>query len=210
MKYGILGTGMVGEALAKHLASKGHEVMIGSRTGKMIDVANAKFGTFDETAKFGEVLFNCTMGLISVDALKVIGRDRLKNKILIDVANPLDFSKGMPPTLSVSNTDSLGEQLQREFPEAKVVKAFNTVNCAVMVNPNSVPGDHHLFICGNDDNAKKSVLNILVEDFGWKAKNIFDLGDITNSRATESLLPLWIRLWGKLGTASFNFKIVSS
>ncbi|MGZ3242120.1 MAG: NADPH-dependent F420 reductase, partial [Burkholderiaceae bacterium] len=166
------------------------------------------YGTFADAAKFGEIIINVTAGGVSLQALKAAGADNLKGKVLIDIANPLDFSQGMPPTLSVVNTDSLAEQIQRAFPEAKVVKTLNTLNCQLMVNPNAVAnGDHNIFISGNDAQAKAQVLEILAQ-FGWKKQNVIDLGDITTARGTEQLLPIWIRLWGTLGSPDFNFKIV--
>jgi hypothetical protein len=134
------------------------------------------------------------------------GPANLKDKILIDIANPLDFSKGMPPTLAICNTDSLGEQIQRAFPEVKVVKTLNTMNCDIMVNPSRVPGEHDVFICGNDAEAKTIATQILKDWFGWKS--VIDLGDITSARGTEMLMPIWIRLWGVFGHANFNFRIV--
>lgn len=141
----------------------------------------------------------------SLAALNQAGPPALKNKILIDRANPLDFSQGTPPTLSVANTDSLGEQIQRAFPEARVVKTLNMVNCEVMVNPGLVPGDHDILMCGNDAAAKKMALTILTEWFGWKS--VIDTGDISNCRGMEMYLPLWIRLMGALQIPMFNFKI---
>jgi len=205
---------MVGNAIGTKLIQLGNKVKMGSRTADNVKAAewvklndgNASQGTFEEAASFGEILFNCTSGVASVDVLKLAGNKNIDGKILIDVANPLDFSKGMPPSLTICNTDSLGETIQREFPRVKVVKTLNTVNCNVMVNPSLVLGDHDIFICGNDDIAKEQVKDMLTNWFGWKS--IIDLGDITNARATEMLLPIWIRLWGKLGTANFNYKIV--
>lgn len=215
MKIGVFGTGMVGEAIGSKLVELGHEVMMGSRSR---DNKNAKAwadkvgksgkaGTFADAAHFGELLVNCTKGSHSLEAFRLVDRKDVSGKIIVDVANPLDASHGMPPVLSISNTDSLGESIQREFPDAKVVKTLNTVNCQVMINPTRIPGEHEIFICGDDENAKKTVRGLLA-DFGWKAP--IDLGDITNARATEQLMPIWIRLWGKLGTADFNFKIVKS
>ena len=142
----------------------------------------------------------------SLDALKSAGESNLNGKILIDIANPLDFSKGMPPTLSVCNTDSLGEQIQNAFPKTMVVKTLNTTNCQIMVNPSIIQGDHDMFICGNENSAKETVKDILKNWFGWKS--IIDLGDITNARATEMLLPIWIRLYGLYQSPNFNFRIV--
>ena len=215
MNIGILGTGIVGRTLGFKLVRSGHQVVMGSRTpGSPSAVgwareagAGAAYGTFGGAARFGELLFNCTAGTGSLEALRLAGPASLEGKILVDVANPLDFSKGMPPTLSVCNTDSLGEQIQREHPAARVVKALNTVNCHVMVDPSLVEGDHVLFICGNDVAAKARVVRLLDSAFGWKPANIVDLGDISGARATEMLLPLWVRMMGAIGTPHFNFSI---
>jgi hypothetical protein len=170
---------------------------------------NAFQGTFEDAAVFGDIIFNCTKGEHTLEAITAAGEQNLTGKILVDVANPLDFSKGVPPTLSLVNDTSLGETIQTAFPQTKVVKALNTMNCTIMVDANRLAnGDHNLFICGNDEDAKQQVKQLLHENFNWKIENIIDLGDITNSRGTEQLLPIWIRLWGALGTAEFNFKIV--
>ncbi len=166
----------------------------------------ASQGTFADAAQFGETLFNCTSGIASVDALKLAGAANLKGKVLLDIANPLDFSKGMPPILSLCNTDSLGEQIQRTFPDVKVVKTLNTMSCNIMVNPSQLPGEHDVFVSGNDRVAKAKVTEILKGWFGWKS--VIDLGDITAARGTEQILALWVRLMGTLGTANFNVKIV--
>ena len=215
MKIGILGSGMVGKTLGTKLVSVGHQVMMGSRTAKseagqewLNSVAGkAQQGTFADAAAFGQIVFNCTNGANSLQALRQAGAANLGGKILIEVSNPLDFSKGMPPSLTVCNTDSLGEQVQREFPQSRVVKVLNTVNCAVMVQPSLAPGDHQLFICGNDASAKSEVIARLGEWFGWKKENVIDLGDITGARATEMYLPLWLRLMGVLGTPHFNVRL---
>jgi predicted dinucleotide-binding enzyme len=214
MKIGVLGTGMVGEAIGAKLIQLGHEVKMGSRTANNEKAAawvkqsgaKAAQGTFADAAVFGEVLFNCTSGGASLEALGQAGAENLKGKVLIDVANPLDFSRGMPPSLLVCNTDSLGEQIQRAFPEVKVVKSLNTMNCNLMVNPGLLKEDHLVFVSGNDAAAKATVTMILKEWFGWKS--VIDLGDITTARGTEMLLPIWIRLMGALQTPMFNFKIV--
>ena len=212
MNIGILGTGIVGQTIGNRLVEIGHKVMMGSRTadnrtGKAWAKAAgrlASFGVYGDAAKFGEIIFNCTSGTGSLSALEFAKAVDLNNKILIDVANPLDFSRGTPPTLTVSNTDSLGEQIQRHHPLLKVVKALNTMNVDVMVHPERVRGSHDAFICGNDSIAKATVTKLLTE-FGWES--IIDLGDITNSRGMEMALPLWISLQRKLGTNIFNFKI---
>lgn len=206
---------MVGQTLATKLAALGHDVMMGSRTAGN-EKARAwaertgprgRAGTFRDAATFGDILISCTEGLTSVEALRNAPAKDLEGKVLIDVSNPLDFSRGMPPTLLVSNTDSLGETLQREFPQLRVVKALNTCNCRVMVEPGLVPGEHDIFVCGNDAAAKEQVKALLGE-FGWKS--IIDLGDITAARATEQLLPVWLRLLGLFGSPEFNFRIVRS
>lgn len=215
MKIAILGTGMVGNALATKLVQMGHEIMVGSRTArsegglKWMESVGGKgrIGTFADTAAFGEVVIDCTNGANSLDALRQAGAANLAGKVLIQVGNPLDFSQGMPPTLTVCNTDSLGEQTQREFSGARVVKALNTVNCDVMINPACLTGEHELFICGDDGGAKAQVIAWLGHWFGWKRESIIDLGDITNARGTEMFLALWVRLWGRLGTPHFNIHI---
>ena len=215
MKIGVLGTGMVGTTIGSKFVQLGHSVKLGSRSvanekgAAWVQKAGSKasLGTFAEAAAFGEIVFNCTHGVASIEALKLAGAQNLKNKILVDIANALDFSKGMPPSLAVCNTDSLGEQIQRAFPEVKVVKTLNTMNCNLMVNPKLVAGgEHHIFVSGNDAGAKSKVTEILRDWFGWKS--VIDLGDITTARATEMLLPLWITLMGKFQSPNFNFKIV--
>jgi 8-hydroxy-5-deazaflavin:NADPH oxidoreductase len=215
MKIGVLGTGMVGKAHGKKLVQLGHEVMMGSRTPNNENAAKwvksngakASHGTFADAAAFGEILFHCIKGTASLEALNQAGAKNLKGKILIDIANPLDFSKGMPPTLSVCNTDSLGEQIQRAFPDTKVVKTLNTINADLQVNPTKVGGGgHDVFVSGNDKDAKAKVAKILKEWYGWKS--VIDLGDITSARGAEMLLPIWVTLMGVLGTPYFNFKIV--
>ena len=213
MKIAVLGSGMVGTTLASKLVYLGHPVMLGSRSRDAGQEwlrsagGTGQIGTFADAAAFGDMVFDCTNGANSIAALRLAGAKNLDNKILIQVGNPLDASKGMPPTLTVCNTDSLGEQTQREFPEARVVKALNTVNCEVMIAPSRVAADHDLFICGNDQAAKREVTARLCEWFGWKPGNIIDLGDISNSRGTEMFLALWTRLWRALGTPHFNIHV---
>lgn len=216
-KFAVLGTGMVGKTIGSKLIELGHEVMMGSRThnnDKAAEwVANhshgkALQGTFEDAANFGETIFNCTKGMLTLDILDLAKAENLNGKILIDITNPLDFSNGFPPTLTVCNDNSLGEQIQAKFPEVKVVKALNTMNCNIMVNPGLVNGgDHDTFICGNDETARKWVSNLLTQ-FGWEAKHVIDLGDISNARGTEQLLPLWVRLMGAVGSPMFQFKVV--
>ncbi|MCW5518154.1 NADPH-dependent F420 reductase [Muriicola sp. Z0-33] len=225
MKVTILGTGIVGRTVAAGLGNLGHEVTIGTRNVESTlaseqqdaygnppfkvwyaDHQNIKLKAFKEAAAQADLLFNCTSGQASVAVLESIGDEILNGKVLVDVANPLDFSQGMPPSLSPVNTDSLGEQIQARFANLKVVKSLNTMNTFLMVNPSMVQGDHNVFVCGNDEDAKNSVKEVL-KSLGWRENLIIDLGDITNSRGTEMLLPIWLRLWGALGTAEFNFHI---
>jgi len=213
MNVGVLGTGMVGRVISTKLVQLGHSVKMGSRTADNASAAewvkasgaNATQGTFEDAAKFGEIVFNCTAGMASIEALKSAGEQNLGGKILVDLSNPLDFSHGMPPSFSVCNTDSLGEQIQRTFPNAKVVKTLNTMNALLMVNPSIVQGDHDIFMCGNDSDAKAKVSELL-KAFGWKS--ILDLGDIKTARGTEMLVMMWALLYGKFQSPNFNFKIV--
>jgi predicted dinucleotide-binding enzyme len=167
--------------------------------------AKASQGTFADAAAFGELLFNCTSGAGALAALAAAGKQNLAGKILVDVTNPLDFSKGMPPSLLVCNTDSLGEQIQRAYPDTKVVKTLNTTNCQIMVDASLLKGEHDMFMSGNDAAAKGKVAEILQGWFGWK--NVIDLGDLTAARGQEMFVILWVRLYGTLGTPNFNIHV---
>ncbi|NOU48684.1 MAG: NAD(P)-binding domain-containing protein, partial [Bacteroidales bacterium] len=211
------GTGMVGETIGTKLIELGHQVMMGSRTANnekaqaflAKHAGKTSIGTFADAATFGEIIFNCTSGGGSLEALALAGEKNLNGKILVDLANPLDFSNGMPPSLSFVNTNSLGEEIQRAFPQVKVVKTLNTLWCGLMVNPQMIHGgDHTIFVCGNDAAAKETVKGILLS-FGWIEKNILDLGDITKARGTEMYLPLWLSIYGSTNNGAFNIKIVS-
>jgi hypothetical protein len=206
---------MVGKAIATKLIDVGHDVCMGSRTADNEEATNwaseaggtATHGTFADAAVFGEVLFNCTGGMVSVAALEAAGEDNIGDKVVIDVSNPLDFSHGMPPSLAVANTDSVGEQLQRRFPRARVVKSLNTMNCAVMVDPGSVPGYHNVFVSGDDADAKATVTGILGQ-FGWPREAVVDLGDIKSARGAEAFVLFWVFLRGALGGNQFNLGVV--
>lgn len=222
MKIAMIGGGGVGQTLAAGLMAKGHEVVIGIRNPSAEELAKARpqgATLVDWMAKTGgrvtdyataaqgaEVVFNVTPGQHSLEALRAAGAANLSGKVLVDVANPLDFSKGMPPFLDPAFTGptSLGEQIQAAFPEAKVVKAFNTVAAAVMVTPGLVPGEHDLFLSGNDDGAKDLVKGI-AKGFGWTG--FADLGDIVGARAQEAVLPVWVRLWMVGGTPMVNLRV---
>ncbi|MBK8855009.1 MAG: NAD(P)-binding domain-containing protein [Saprospiraceae bacterium] len=217
MKVAVFGTGMVGDTIGSKLIELGHTVMMGSRTRGNEKAKNfvakngekAKNGTFSEAAEFGDIIFNCTAGVASLEALRSGEEKNLAGKIIVDISNPLDFSKGMPPSLAVVNTNSLGEEIQKTFPQSKVVKTLNTMWCGIMVNPAMINGgDHNVFVCGNDTSAKEEVTNILTS-FGWKDKNILDLGDITKARGTEMYLPLWLSIYGATSNGAFNIKLVS-
>jgi predicted dinucleotide-binding enzyme len=205
MKIGVLGTGVVGSTIASKLIALGHEVMMGSRTAdnekalawaKMAG-ASGRVGTFAEAAAFGELVFNCTHGASSLSALRAAGAPNLDGKIVVDVANVL--------TPEGPGSESLGEQIQKAFPHAKVVKTLNTINSDLMVAPRNLPGSHTVFLSGNDSGAKKRVRDLL-ETFGWS--DTIDLGDISTARATEGYVPLWISLWKRLETLTFNISVV--
>ncbi|GJF31869.1 hypothetical protein KNE206_45690 [Kitasatospora sp. NE20-6] len=225
MRYAVIGTGTVGRTLAAKLASLGHDVLLGTRdvqetlerTGPdgygnppfhvwSAEHPDVRLATFADAAAGADTVVNASLGSASLAALTAAGQANLDGKLLIDVANPLDFSRGMPPTLDPVNTDSLGEQIQRAFPTARVVKTLNTMNCAVMVDPGRLPGPHDVFVCGDDDAAKKETVDLLLS-FGWPRASVLDLGDITSARGLEQVLPLWVRIWGALGDWDFNFHV---
>jgi predicted dinucleotide-binding enzyme len=215
MKIGVLGTGVTGQTIASKLVELGHDVMMGSRdeaNPKSVSWAkeeghHALYGTFMNAAAFGEIIFNCTLGTASLDALRMAGTASLKGKILIDTSNPINRATD-PWTLTVCNTDSLGEQIQRIFPYTKVVKTLNTVNANVMVEPAKLIERTQVFVSGNDIEAKAIVVMILRDWFGWK--EILDLGDITTSRGVEMYMLLWQSLRKAVPEPRFNFKVVSS
>jgi 8-hydroxy-5-deazaflavin:NADPH oxidoreductase len=226
MKIAILGTGMVGQTLAVALAAKGHEVMIGTRdVAKSLastepngygmpafgvwhkEHAGIAVATFADAAQWGDLLINASNGGMSLAVLNLAKLNTVGNKVLIDLANDLDVSKGMPPISRSSDVagQGLAEQIQAKFPNLRVIKTLNTMTASVMVNPGLVTGgDSTVFMSGNDADAKKTVQGIL-QSFGWK--DIMDLGDITSSRAVEMLMPVWLRAWGVMGQTPFNFKI---
>jgi 8-hydroxy-5-deazaflavin:NADPH oxidoreductase len=213
MRIAVLGTGMVGRAVSSRLAELGHEVTVGTRdpeaTRSRPDhqaAPGVDLATFAEAAREAELVVNATNGSVSLEVLDLAGADNLAGKVLVDIANPLDFSQGFPPTLSVKDSDSLGEQIQRAFPATRVVKTLNTMNADVMVHPQALAqGDHTVFVSGDDDAAKETVRALLTS---MGHTDVIDLGDITTARGAEMLLPVWLRLMGALGTPAFNFKVV--
>lgn len=213
MNIAVLGTGMVGNTIGKKLIELGYTVMMGSRTAdnekaaKFVSDNGSKAlqGTFADAANFGELIFLCTKGEATLDIVQLAKPENFKGKVVIDISNPLDFSKGMPASLFISNTDSLGEHVQKAMPEAHIVKTLNIVNCEVMVNPSKSNGDPTMFMSGNSAEAKEKVKGIL-EQFGWN--DIIDLGDITTARGTEMMLPIWLRTYMATGNGYIAFKIV--
>jgi predicted dinucleotide-binding enzyme len=224
LKIAVLGTGMVGRTLAVRLTELGHSVTVGTRDpqstlgrterdpmGGEPYAAWARqnpavaLAAFADAARGAELIVNATNGASSLDVLAQAGAENLAGKVLVDIANPLEFGQGMPPTLFVKDTDSLGEQIQRAYPEARVVKTLNTLNADLMTHPEKLPEPSTVFVSGNDADAKEAVTALLAE-FGHR--DVIDLGDMTTARGTEMLLPVWLRLWGALGTPEFNFKIV--
>lgn len=230
MNIAVLGTGSVGQTLSAKLLVLGHKVMIGTRSVSEAQTRTTKDGygnpgigewiksnpgvklaTFADAIAFGQLIINATQGGKSIEALKAGKKGDLDGKIIVDLANPLDFSKGMPPILlpELCNTTSLGEEIQKAFPKSYVVKTLNTMWCGLMVNPAMIGGgDHHNFLCGNNPEAKIEVKKLL-NQFGWKEENLIDLGDITSSRGTELVLPIWLRVMSVKHNGAFNFKIVS-
>jgi 8-hydroxy-5-deazaflavin:NADPH oxidoreductase len=223
MRIGMVGGGGVGQTLGAGLIGLGHEVVIGIRSPSAEELAKpraqaeplsawvartgGRVASLAEAGAAGEVVFNVTQGQHSLAALAATGAANLAGKVLVDVANPLDFSAGMPPFLdpTFTGTTSLAEEIQTAFPEARVVKAFNTIAAAVMVSPGLIPGDHDLFLSGNDP-AAKDVVAGMARSLGWKS--LVDLGDIKGARAQEAVLPVWVRLWMTGGTPLVNLKVV--
>ena len=212
MRIAVIGTGTVGQTLAQGFQRVGHEVVVGTRNP---DVTRAReewlgldvpLASLSVVAAGADLVVNATNGQASVSALGEVGSDHLAGKVVLDVANPLDFSQGFPPTLSVKDTDSLAEQVQRAFPEARVVKSLNTVTASVMVDPSTVgDGDTTVFVAGDEADAREQVSGLLRE-LGWR--DIVELDGLQNARGLEMWLPLWVRLMGALGTGEFNIKLV--
>jgi hypothetical protein len=224
MDIGILGTGSVARTVAAALAGLSHQVTLGTRdvaatlarteadaagtpplAGWRAQHPDIGVLTFADAAAHAELVVNATAGSSSLAALRTAGAATLAGKVLLDIANPLDFSAGMPPTLFVKDTDSLAEQIQREFPQTRVVKALNTMSAAVMVDPKSLGAPSAVFVSGDDAAAREAVTGLL-HALGWA--DVIDLGNLATARGTEMILPLWLRLWQSLGTAQFNFAVV--
>ena len=215
MRIAVMGTGAVGQALGSRLVKLGHEVTMGSRSAANEKALawvsqfdrGASEGSFADAAATSELVINATAGMASLDALKAAGQENLAGKTILDVSNPLDFSGGMPPRLGVGDGDSVAEQLQREFPDARVVKVFNTMNCDVMADPSVLSGDHDVFLAGDHEDAKQDAIELL-QSFGWPPGSIHDLGPLTSSRGLEAYVLFWITLMQAQGTTQFNIKVV--
>ena len=224
MNIAVLGTGMVGQTIAARLHQLGHSVVIGTRDPEATlartnpdQMGNAPFATwhdahggiglatFADAAAAAELVVNASSGEATLDVLGLAGAENLAGKVLLDISNPLDFSAGFPPSLFVKDTDSLGEQVQRAFPQAKVVKTLNTLTASLMVEPKSLGASSTVFVSGDDAGAKATVVELL-ESFGHD--DVIDLGGLDTARGAEMLLPIWLRLMQALGTAQFNIKVV--
>jgi len=225
MQIGILGTGIVGQTLGLRLVQLGHHVKLGTRDPSQLDEpkgrgsdartlhdwlaltgSQASVGTFRDAAAYGELVINALSGAVSLEVLHTVGEENLNGKTLIDVSTPIDFSRGFPLTLFVKDTDSLGEILQRAFPNVRVVKTLNTMTAALMVNPQVVGnGNHTVFLSGNDTQAKAQAADVLRE-FGWQ--DILDLGDISTARGTEMMLSIGHAVMRALSPAEIAFKVV--
>jgi predicted dinucleotide-binding enzyme len=226
MKIAVIGTGVVGRTIAAKLVALGHDVVVGTRDVEATlartepdamgnppyaawqkENAQVRLAQLADAGAHGELIVNATSGMSSLAALEGAGSANLAGKVILDIANPLDFSQGRPPTLSVANTDSLAEQIQAAFPEAHVVKGLNTMSASVMVDPKRLAGNHNVFLAGDDDAAKDTVKRLL-QAIGWTDGAIVDLGGIRAARGAEMFLPLWLSIYGTLGTGDFNIGIV--
>lgn len=225
MKFGVLGTGPVGQVFAARLDELGHDVMIGTRNPDATLARSGpgafgtppfsewraahprvELGTFARAATYGEILVNATLGSASLEVLRSAGETALAGKVLLDVSNPLDYSNGLPLSLTVSNTDSLGEQIQRMLPSTHVVKALNTMYASLAVAPELLAGgDHTVFVSGDDASAKQTVVELL-RSFGWR--DVFDLGALSTARGAEMMLPIWVRIFAAMQSPMFAFKLV--
>ena len=224
MNIAVLGTGMVGRAVAGRLSALGHDVVVGTRDPQATlartepdGMGNPPYAvwagehpavtltTFSDAAAGAEMVVNASSGEATLEVLGLAGAANLAGKPLLDIANPLDFAQGFPPSLFVKDTDSLAEQVQRAFPQAKVVKTLNTLNAHLMVEPKALGESTTVFVSGDDAGAKAAVVALL-ESFGHD--DVIDLGGIETARGTEMLLPIWLRLMNTLGTAQFNVKVV--
>jgi predicted dinucleotide-binding enzyme len=225
MRIAVLGTGGVGQALAGRLDELGHDVTLGTRDPRatlaraggdhnggpapavwLADHPGVSLLPHAEAVTGAEVVVNALQGAATLETLGAIGAEALAGTVLLDLSNPLDFSAGFPPTLFVAGDDSLGEQVQRLLPRTQVVKGLNTVASTLMVRPDLLAdGEHTVFVSGDSGPAKATVVALLTE---MGHTDVVDLGDLSTGRGAEMLLPLWLRLWGALGTPVFGIKVV--
>jgi predicted dinucleotide-binding enzyme len=211
---GILGTGMVGQAFARRLSGLGQDVLVGARSADSASLApfaelDVRTGSFADAAAHADLLVNATNGINSLSVLQSIGADALAGKVVLDLSNELDLNRAGPPWLAAPDR-SIGRRLQETFPETYVVKSLNTMNCDVMVDPSIVPGDHVVFLSGNDDAAKDRVRDFLTL-LGWREPQMIDLGGIETAVMTEMMMPVWIGLMSARGGRDLHYNwIVSS
>jgi predicted dinucleotide-binding enzyme len=210
---GILGTGMVGQAFARRLAGLGQDVLVGARSADSASLApftelEVRTGSFADVAAHADLLVNATNGINSLSVLQSIGADVLAGKTVVDLSNELDHTRTGPPWLAAPDR-SIGRRLQESFPETYVVKCLNTMNCDVMVDPSIVPGDHVVFLSGNDDAAKARVQEFL-SLLGWREPQMLDLGGIETAVMTEMMMPVWIGLMSARGGRDFHYNWIIS
>ena len=213
MRVGVLGTGEVARRLAGGFRSRGHDVMIGSRDPAKPELrewlsgegAGVEAGTFAQTAAHGELLVLAVLGNAAEEAIAQAGPENFGGKVVIDAMNPLDFSGGFPPKLSISGEDSLGERVQRALPDARVVKAFNTIGSPYFVDPSFSQGRPTMLIAGNDEDAKRTVTDVLA-DFGWT--DTVDIGGIAGSRELEAICIVWVKIGGARGAWDHGFSLL--
>jgi hypothetical protein len=212
-RVGVLGTGEVGRRLAGGFRSRGHDVMIGSREPGKSDLAEwlsgdgsgIEAGTFAQAASHGELVVVAVLGNAAESAIAEAGPDNFRGKVVIDAMNPLDFSGGFPPKLSIAGEDSLGERVQRALPDAHVVKAFNTIGSPYFVDPSFSDGRPTMLIAGDDQGAKGTVRDVLA-DFGWA--DTVDIGGIEGSRELEAICIVWVKIGGARGAWDHGFKLL--
>ena len=212
-RVGVLGTGEVGRRLAAGFQSRGHDVMIGSRDPDKPELKEwlngegkgVKAGTFAQAAAHGELLVLAVLGDAAESVITEVGPDEFSGKVVIDTTNPLDFSGGFPPKLSICGEDSLGERVQRALPEARVVKAFNTIGNPYFVNPSFSQGAPTMLIAGNDEAAKAAGADVLA-DFGWS--DVVDIGGIEGSRELEAICIAWVKIGGARGAWDHGFTLL--
>lgn len=221
MKIGIIGSGDVGRRLADGLLELGHQVKLGTRDTSKKEVRewidrhrkkggkeseNASIGTFAEAASFGDDLIVLSTSWSGIsNAIEMAGPSNMTNKVIIDTTNPLDFSQGLPPQMAVGHTDSAAEIIQRLLPGAKVVKSFNIVGNPHMVHPDFPGGPPTMFICGNDEQAKRMITESILTPFGWE---VIDIGGLEGARLLEPLAMLWITHYFRTGTGDHAFKLL--